>query len=392
MRKYLISITFLISVVLTFTIIYQSESNSKNYVKGFNTSTKLPLNGISPILQGCTKSSDEVKCFTTFFNATIGKFPSKVLVNQLYLYREEVPTALQYCHDTALRIGYQAWGEYKNLTPILTFGTPVCASGFLHGVQEAIGLDSSVPASSLVPMVSQICEKITNNDFRDSNYRVCYHGIGHAVAKRVNLNYQAGIKYCNLLSNKIDNTDTFDQSYTKRELCAEGLTMRYSESIVNRVVLVKPGNTASNNIYANPYNQCSALTDKSLRYGCFEYTTRAFTHTPIDYLREGDLCNLYALNDEVPCYFGISRELAYTSTTDTIKNVSDYCARAKYEDAAFYCGSNAILNRVTIDNNANTPVLICNLLPKNALDERICSYVKEHLHLTVSENSRTITH
>jgi hypothetical protein len=51
---------------------------------------------------------------------------------------------------------------------------------------------------------------------------------------------------------------------------------------------------------------------------------------------------------------------------------------------------NAIMNRITIDNNITAPLEICGRLPKNAVNKRICTYVKDHLVITSSENERNI--
>ena len=351
----------------------------------------LPANKIAPALKSCITDKDQRRCFTNYFNYAIGKYSSKDLANQLFYYRQAVPTATQYCHDQALAIGVQAWGEYKDLDKVLEFGTPVCASGFLHGVQEAVGLDKSIPTEKLVSLVSQVCSRITKDSFTDSNYRVCYHGIGHAVAKRTNNDISQGMLICATLDDTKPKTDPFDASYTKRELCAEGLSMRYFESIVLDVSknASMPGKGVLT-IYENPFQICDKQVDPSLRYGCFEYGTRAFTHSDLDYNRTAALCNKYKRIDQVPCYFGISRELAYNAETDTYTNVTKICSQANDGEASYICGMNAIMNRITIDNNIATPLEICKKLPRNAVNTRICIYVKAHLAITSSENKRNI--
>jgi hypothetical protein len=392
-KKYLLLLP-LILVVFVGSLVYTSTSGNKiNNSKDLNADTvlELPKNGISPTLKLCIKDSDQRRCFTNYFNYAIGKYNSKDLANQLYYYRTAVPTATQYCHDQALAIGIQAWGEYKDLDKVLEFGTPVCASGFLHGVQEAVGLDLAIPTETLVSLVSKVCSEITNDDFKDSNYRVCYHGIGHAVAKRTSNDIEKGMEICATLDATKPKTNPFDASYTKRELCSEGLSMRFFESIVLDVTkdatLPKKGVLTINE---NPYQICDKQKDLSLRYGCFEYGTRAFTHTDLDYNRTAMLCNLYKKIDQVPCYFGISREVAYTAETDTFTNVTEICSQANDPDASYICGMNAIMNRITIDNNITAPLEICGRLPKNAVNKRICTYVKDHLVITSSENERNI--
>ncbi len=342
-------------------------------------------------LAKCVSDGDQRKCFTNYFTFALSKGNAKELANQIYLYRTAVPTATQYCHDQALAIGDLAWKQYGDLDVILKFGTPVCASGFLHGVQEAIGRDENIDAKKMLSMVSKVCEVITNNDFRDSNYRVCYHGIGHAVYQKLDKVFQDGMDVCLQMSDAKDKTDEFNQSYTKRELCAEGYAMRFFEPMqpmVDKDAQMPTGKPT--NILENPYVLCDKLTDLSLRYGCFEYGTRAFGHTELAYNREAYLCNLYTSIDATPCYFGISRELAYTAETDTFTNVDSICAQAKDFNAGYVCGFNAILNRITINNNLEEPVAVCNKLRKTKLFIAICDTVRTHLTLTSSENKRGI--
>lgn len=381
-------------LILIFLFLLILSSLSLLLVKQSPESTFSKVDSLSKSLDKelakCVADGDQRRCFTNYFSMNLEKRDSKFLVNQIFLYRKEVPTATQYCHDQALSIGYKAWKEYRDIEKILAFGTPVCASGFLHGVQEAVGKDDAISPLKMIEMVSKVCEVITDNDFRNSNYRVCYHGIGHAVYQKEK-DFNPGINICMSLSDKVDDTTKFDQSYTKRELCAEGFSMRFFEPMqpkVDEITYLPKGKPTD--VYENPYIFCEKITDKSIRYGCFEYGTRAFGHTQLDYNREAHLCNLYPPIDSLPCYFGISRELAYTAETDTYKNVVEICSQAEDFYSGFICGTNAILNRVTINNNTEEPIIICNKLPKTKLYNEICSYVKEHLTLTTSENSRNI--
>ena len=393
MKKYLLFIPLILVVFITASIFTSNSDNniSNSKINNSQKLLKLPANEIAPTLKLCITDKDQRRCFTNYFNYAIGKYNSKELANQLFYYRTAVPTATQYCHDQALAIGIQAWGEYKNLDKVLEFGTPVCASGFLHGVQEAVGLDTSIPTETLVSLVSKVCSKITGDDFTDSNYRVCYHGIGHAVAKRTNNNIEDGMEICATLDATKPKTNPFDASYTKRELCSEGLSMRFFESIVLEVGKNPslPGK-GTLTINENPFQICDKQKDPSLRYGCFEYGTRAFTHTELDYNRTAMLCNFYGKADQIPCYFGISREVAYTAETDTFTNVTKVCSQANDPEARYICGMNAIMNRITIDNNIVAPLEICKKLPSNAVNKKICNYVKDHLVITSSENERNI--
>lgn len=385
MRKILIIFTpiLLISLVIS-TFLLNSQPQSTLH------SEKKLSNGMDEKLALCVEDSDHRKCFTNYFIDSVKERDSKYLVNQLFLYRDAVPTATQYCHEEALAIGKLAWNEYKNLEEILKFGTPVCASGFLHGVQEAIGEDASIESNSMINLVSKVCDEITNNDFRDSNFRVCFHGIGHAVYKKEG-DFNKGMAICETMDDTRYGTVKFEQSYTKRELCSEGFAMRFFEPFQPKIDESKEMPKGKpDNVIENPYSLCDKLKDKSLRYGCFQYGTRAYGHNELDYNRESYLCNQYPPEDSMPCYYGISRELAYSADTDTFDNVTKYCSQAKDNYSGFICGTNAILNRITINNDLNEPIEVCNKFPKTKFYGDICEYVKARLKLTESENKRSI--
>lgn len=365
----------------------------KKSVPTQDSKVRLSSTTLIPQLKVCVSDSAPMNCINAFFSKGSSKYYTADLVNQLYLYRKAEPKATEYCHDIALTIGFNAWSEFKDPLKALKAGTPVCASGYLHGLQEGIGNDKTLSESQMMSNLHAICDNLTGSEGeRSSMFKVCYHGIGHAINKRVGFDAPAGYDICaSLPSTRPSTPDKYEQAYTQRELCAEGVSMRYfetlttkSESFVNEV---DPGKS-STNIFTNPYGICDKVSDSSIRYACFEYATRSFIHSSKSYKKVVTLCNYYNDSDQLPCFFGLSRELAYSPGTKSLENVKDYCLKASSPDAAYFCAQNAILNRITIDNDIRTPVEVCKALEKNAVTEKVCAKVSISLKLTQSENSR----
>lgn len=343
-----------------------------------------------PVLRSCVGSPTAQRCITDAFDELQGQLGTIELVNQLFQFRTAEPRATEYCHEVALALGHTGWAEFRDVRKALDAGTPVCASGYLHGVQEAVGEDTSIPTADLIPALDQMCESMPGDTFR-----VCYHGAGHAVIKRIGQNLQAGLEMCTGFDDVAPtgpvNDDNYDSKYTARELCAEGVTMRYFEPLASAVVAEIPNvrdlRTATRELQ-NPFHSCAGVVDPSLRWGCFEYASRAYDHTVPSYTRIVDYCNLAPHIDQLPCFFGLSRELAYTPGTDSKHSLTSYCLKAVDPDAAYFCGQNVLLNRITITGDYTTPVEICESLPKSEIVNRICRRVAAFARPNDNESSR----
>ena len=390
------SLVFILVVITLASVLSLVKINSLNNSRiplKSNEKVSIQSDKLLPQLKVCLVGTAPMNCLNGFFTKNINRYYTKDLVNQLFLYRQAEPKATEYCHDIALAIGANAWQEFKDPSKAIAAGTPVCASGYLHGLQEAIGADLAIPKEKMLEDLYTICDQLTATEGdRSDMYKVCYHGIGHAANKRVGSDLKAGFAICAGLPTQVVRTpDTYEKAYTKRELCAEGVSMRYFETLT--IESEKFTNEAdpgmkSTNTYSNPYTLCDSVTDKSIRYGCFEYATRSFIHNHKNYTKVVTLCNYYSPEDQLPCFFGLSRELAYSPETKSYDNVVNYCLHASSPDAAYFCAQNAILNRITIDNDIETPVKVCQSLEVNAVTQRICAKVKISLKLTDSENTR----
>lgn len=343
-----------------------------------------------PVMESCIGLPTAQRCLQDAFDALQGKMGTEALVNQLFQYRQAEPRATEYCHEIALALGRASLAEFKDPMKALAAGTPVCASGYIHGLQEAIGEDHVIPTEKLISSIEAMCSSLPIETFR-----VCYHGAGHAVNKRVGQDIQNGFSMCSQFSDEpqkiIGDATNYDAMYSPRELCAEGVTMRYFEPLADSVVVALPSVkdlAKAKGEIENPFSVCDAQTDSFLRWGCFEYASRAFHHNVASYTRIVDFCNLYGHDDQLPCFFGLSRELAYTPGTDSKHSLQTYCLKALDPDAAYFCGQNVLLNRITITGDYVTPVEICDSLPHSDIVTRICRRVATQSRPNENESSR----
>lgn len=311
----------------------------------------------------------------------------RILSDQLYLYRQTYPAATGYCHDAAGVLGRLAWSKARDVDVALANGTTVCASGYLHGLQEAIGSESGGSPATVVAVLADICSQPGLVE-----YQVCYHGIGHALAARGVTDNSFDLSPCLTLAAAGSAVPIgTDSVYTMRELCAEGLTMMTFEPIIGTVAGLAAGGPGNDDRIAElTTERCLAAKDRDLINGCLTYVAHAFGHDRSNFDAVVRQCNTLLGVQTARCFFGLSRELAYTPEADSVESVTRYCLAAVDDTAAIDCGANTLLNRVTVINSLDDANHACLTISRSVRVDAICELVRTTQHLNPTENSRRI--
>lgn len=354
-----------------------------------NTYTPSIRDGVlSPSIALCATASMPGTCLEERFGELADDHEVDVLTEQLYLYRQAYPQATGYCHDAASLLGAEGWARTNDVVAALRLGTPVCASGYLHGLQEAVGRQSSLTKPQVVTALVDLCAEPGLVE-----YQVCFHGIGHALATR----YQSGRVFdtndCLLIASDAARLPSgTDPVYTPRELCSEGMMMRYFETISLPIVeAVAEGESAQIEVASRTTGLCSSMSDVELANGCFTYVSHAFGHDRQNFDAVVRVCNALDGTAADRCFFGLSRELAYTPEAKSVESVTRYCLQAAIDSVAVNCGANVLLNRVTVINSLDDANKACAEIPVDRRTTIICERVRNTQHLNSTENVRSIS-
>lgn len=98
------------------------------------------------------------------------------------------------CHRIAHRMGSAALSRYKDkVAPAFIAGTPICASGYYHGIIERAFLGQ--PTDKLGVVARQLCtdSQITEQPFL---FYQCIHGLGHGLMIYTGYDLPGSLKTC----------------------------------------------------------------------------------------------------------------------------------------------------------------------------------------------------
>jgi hypothetical protein len=132
---------------------------------------------------------------------TVHSGPSSAL-SALTLLVKTDPAVGGICHDLTHVIGQAAYETY-GFDKALTFDSPLCGSGYLHGVIEK--RFAGIPLAKLPPLLQEICRM---DDGR------CLHGVGHGVMFATDNKMPFALRYCSSFP-----------TATAQSFCSEGVFM-----------------------------------------------------------------------------------------------------------------------------------------------------------------------
>lgn len=137
-----------------------------------------------------------------FGNMTFNDGPGPALAKLTALTTKN-PAVATDCHRIAHRMGSAALGRFKDrVAPAFVAGTPVCASGYYHGIIERAFLGQ--PKDKLAIVASQLCSDKQINTKPFLSYQ-CIHGLGHGLMIYTGYDMPLSLKTCDGLK------DTFTQ-------------------------------------------------------------------------------------------------------------------------------------------------------------------------------------
>jgi hypothetical protein len=138
-----------------------------------------------------TRTTDEasVECV----RGALGPAPDQEtlfgLIRALFVAKSDNDFLGRYCHDAAHAIGATAKDALGDNA--FTKGLEQCGFGYIHGLMLATA--SSGPVEEAFDRLSRFCNTYREPVLHSSNLDFCTHGIGHAIAERVEVDRAADL-------------------------------------------------------------------------------------------------------------------------------------------------------------------------------------------------------
>ena len=129
------------------------------------------------------------------------------------------------CHRIAHRMGSAALSRFDDkVAPAFIAGTPICASGYYHGIIERAFLGQ--PTDKLGVVARQLCSDSQIADQRFLLYQ-CIHGLGHGLMIYTGYDMPGSLKTCDGLQTDFDQVSCTGGVFMENFSSSYGVTSRY---------------------------------------------------------------------------------------------------------------------------------------------------------------------
>ncbi len=121
----------------------------------------------------------------------------KLIFEELKQENKINPTSSNVCHGILHKLGHESF-ELYGFDKSMSFASPYCGSGFIHGILEA--KFKTLDDSQILETIHTICEPMD---------QPCNHGIGHGLMILTHNKFETALSYCDKLE-KEGQSDCFD--------------------------------------------------------------------------------------------------------------------------------------------------------------------------------------
>jgi mono/diheme cytochrome c family protein len=159
-----------------------------------------------------------------FGNLTFNEGPKKALALLQTMSTTNTAVAGD-CHRIAHRMGSAALSRFKDkVAPAFIAGTPVCASGYYHGIIERAFLGQ--PTSRLLVVARQLCTDSQITKLTFLLYQ-CIHGLGHGLMIYTGYDLPFSLRTCDGLQNEFDKVSCSGGVFMENFTSSYGVKSKY---------------------------------------------------------------------------------------------------------------------------------------------------------------------
>lgn len=323
-------------------------------------------------------------CLVKFIDKTVREQDAATVLRDLNSRTDAGETfALHNCHELSHKIGRAAWLKYGDLGTALQQGQDNCDFGYTHGIIEGFAL--GVADDQLVPALAEKCDNLPFDRY-DHQTLQCYHGIGHAIGRRVNLDMNKAFDMCRFFNDPVRVASRPTEHLANQEFlgCGTGAIMEwtlrpgYKNEI--KMPIGSPGTTLA---------LCNSL-DEVFHEACFEYVTSPLGPVPAKLMEVRNWCYENVKNP-IACYRSIGRDAMWGSFSNSSEiseqSAVDMCYYGENQDAISNCLRWALGSVVAVYHNIEAFDRVCKLIDPGR-QRTLCPDVRDSMVASLASNQR----
>ncbi|MEA2128939.1 MAG: hypothetical protein QOJ85_1830 [Solirubrobacteraceae bacterium] len=262
---------------------------------------------------GCGRSDTE--CYEQSFGNLVFREGPKPALAELQKMMATNATVASDCHRIAHRMGSAALKRFKdNVAEAFVAGSPICWSGYYHGIVERAFLGQ--PDDKLAVVARQLCSDPQINVQRFLAYQ-CIHGLGHGLMIYTGYDLPTSLKTCDELRTGFDRVSCSGGVFMENFTSSYGITSKYLRR-------------------SDPLYPCDAVAERHKLYCYLLVTSNVLRLNGYDMKKTAATCLRSEPAWVSTCYESFGRDVSGTAGRDAAQALRNCRLATAYESECLY--------------------------------------------------------
>ncbi|MDQ3723902.1 MAG: cytochrome c [Actinomycetota bacterium] len=257
----------------------------------------------------------DTECFEQSFGNLVFHDGPRPALDRLQRMIATNTTVASDCHRITHRMGSAALKRFKDdVAQAFIAGTPVCWSGYYHGIVERAFLGQ--PDDKLAVVARQLCSDPQINVQRFLAYQ-CIHGLGHGLMIYTGYDLPGSLKTCDGLRTGFDRVSCSGGVFMENFTSSYGITSKYLRK-------------------SDPIYPCNAVARRHKLYCYLLVTSNALRINGYDLKRTAAACRRSEPDWVSTCYESFGRDVSGLAGKDATRALADCRLATRNQSECLY--------------------------------------------------------
>ena len=257
----------------------------------------------------------DAECYEQSFGNLVFHDGPKPALDRLQRMMATNTTVASDCHRIAHRMGSAALKRFKDkVADAFIAGSPVCWSGYYHGIVERAFLGQ--PDDKLAVVARQLCDDPQIDAQRFLAYQ-CIHGLGHGLMIYTGYDLPGSLKTCDGLRTGFDRVSCSGGVFMENFTSSYGVTSKYLRK-------------------SDPIYPCNAVAQRHKLYCYLLVTSNALRINGYDLKKTAAACRRSERAWVSTCYESFGRDVSGMAGQDAKKALADCRLATRHQSECLY--------------------------------------------------------